>query len=110
MMQGAFSLAFLKRSRTHEAPTPTNISTNSEPALRDLRADRREALGPLEELHDLLEVGLGLVHAGHVVEGHARVGLHLELGLGLAEGHRVARAAHPAARRARPGPRCAGRA
>mmetsp|Transcript_2194 Transcript_2194/g.7850 ORF Transcript_2194/g.7850 Transcript_2194/m.7850 type:complete len:390 (-) Transcript_2194:454-1623(-) len=32
-MQGAFSLAFLKRSRTREAPTPTNISTNSEPEM-----------------------------------------------------------------------------
>ena len=31
MMQGAFSLAVLKRSRTREAPTPTNISTKSEP-------------------------------------------------------------------------------
>ena len=30
-MQGAFFLAFSKRSRTREAPTPTNISTNSEP-------------------------------------------------------------------------------
>ena len=32
MIQGAFSLAVLKRSRTREAPTPTNISTKSEPA------------------------------------------------------------------------------
>mmetsp|Transcript_11925 Transcript_11925/g.32592 ORF Transcript_11925/g.32592 Transcript_11925/m.32592 type:complete len:313 (+) Transcript_11925:1308-2246(+) len=31
--QGAFSLAFLKRSRTRLAPTPTNISTNSEPEM-----------------------------------------------------------------------------
>ena len=31
MMQGLFSLARLNRSRTREAPTPTNISTNSEP-------------------------------------------------------------------------------
>mmetsp|Transcript_30131 Transcript_30131/g.37232 ORF Transcript_30131/g.37232 Transcript_30131/m.37232 type:complete len:234 (-) Transcript_30131:340-1041(-) len=30
-MQGAFFLAWEKRSRTREAPTPTNISTNSEP-------------------------------------------------------------------------------
>ena len=32
-MQGAFSLACLNRSRTFEAPMPTNISTNSEPAM-----------------------------------------------------------------------------
>ena len=31
-MQGAFSLAWRNRSRTREAPTPTNISTKSEPA------------------------------------------------------------------------------
>jgi len=32
MMQGALDLAFSKRSRTREAPTPTNISTNSDAA------------------------------------------------------------------------------
>ena len=31
MIQGAFSLACLNKSRTREAPTPTNISTKSEP-------------------------------------------------------------------------------
>ena len=31
MMAGDFSLACLKRSRTRDAPTPTNISTKSEP-------------------------------------------------------------------------------
>ena len=32
-MQGAFCLACSKRSRTREAPTPTNISTKSEPEI-----------------------------------------------------------------------------
>ena len=32
-MHGAFSLACLNRSRTREAPTPTNISTKSEPEI-----------------------------------------------------------------------------
>eukprot|EP00952_Eustigmatos_sp_NYUAD-ZCMA_P008268 34521-Eustigmatos_ZCMA.PRE.1 len=31
-MHGAFFLACSNRSRTRDAPTPTNISTNSEPA------------------------------------------------------------------------------
>ena len=31
MMAGDFSLACLNRSRTRDAPTPTNISTKSEP-------------------------------------------------------------------------------
>eukprot|EP00970_Alexandrium_tamarense_P018019 scaffold13280_cov69-Alexandrium_tamarense.AAC.1 len=33
MMQGAFFLACENTSRTREAPTPTNISTNSEPEI-----------------------------------------------------------------------------
>ena len=33
MMQGAFSLACLNKSLTREAPTPTNISTKSEPEI-----------------------------------------------------------------------------
>ena len=32
-IDGAFPLAFLNKSRTLEAPTPTNISTNSEPDI-----------------------------------------------------------------------------
>ena len=32
-MQGEFSRACLKRSRTRLAPTPTNISTKSEPEI-----------------------------------------------------------------------------
>ena len=33
IMHGAFFLAFANRSRTRDAPTPTNISTNSEPEM-----------------------------------------------------------------------------
>lgn len=33
IMQGAFFLAWLKRSRTRAGPTPTNISRNSEPEM-----------------------------------------------------------------------------
>ena len=33
MMAGAFSRACSNRSRTRAAPTPTNISTNSEPEM-----------------------------------------------------------------------------
>ena len=33
MMQGAALRACAKRSRTRAAPTPTNISTNSEPEM-----------------------------------------------------------------------------
>ncbi len=33
IIHGAFSLAVLNKSLTLEAPTPTNISTKSEPAI-----------------------------------------------------------------------------
>ena len=33
MIEGAFSFAFLNRSLTLDAPTPTNISTKSEPEI-----------------------------------------------------------------------------
>ena len=39
-------------------------------AARDARAERVELLRVLEELDDLLELRLGLVHAGDVDEGH----------------------------------------
>ena len=91
-------LAWSNRSRTREAPTPTNISTNSSPrsrrrtpasprdgareerlagarradeqhAARDARVEGVELL-ELSELDDFLELGLGLVDARDVGEGH----------------------------------------
>mmetsp|Transcript_12990 Transcript_12990/g.36850 ORF Transcript_12990/g.36850 Transcript_12990/m.36850 type:complete len:647 (+) Transcript_12990:384-2324(+) len=55
----------------------------------DLRAQRGEALRLLQEHHDLLELCLGAVDTHDVVEGHAGVRLHLNLGLRLAEVHGV---------------------
>jgi hypothetical protein len=47
-------------------------------AARDPRAQALVALGVAQEIHDLDELVLGLVDAGDVVEGHARllIGLH----------------------------------
>ena len=42
-------------------------------AARDARAERVELLGVLQELDDFLELGLGLVDAGHVVERDDRL-------------------------------------
>ena len=99
MMHGAWDLPCSKRSRTRLAPTPTNISTKSEPdiekngrpaspatalassvlpvpggpdqqrALGKAAAEPGEFLRVLQELDDLLQLDLGLVGAGHVGEG-----------------------------------------
>ena len=115
-MQGAFSLACSNRSRTRAAPTPTNISTNSEPVMEKNGTPASPAtarassvlpvpggptsstplgmrppsalvlLGVLEEVHHLLQLGLGLVDAGHVGEGRLELLAVVDLGLGAAEG------------------------
>ena len=117
MMHGAFACAWAKRSRTRAAPTPTNISTNSEPESEKngtpaspatARASSvlpvpggptrstplgmrppslRNFSGVLEELDDLPELVHRLVDAGHVVEADARVGLGLHPRAGLPEAH-----------------------
>ena len=121
-MQGACFLACSNMSRTREAPTPTNISTKSEPgdreerhvrlagdgareqglagagradqqhALGDAAADLLELLRVLEELDDLLELLLGLVDAGDVVEGDPALLLGQQPRARLAEAHRLAAA------------------
>ena len=120
MMQGAALPACSNRSRTRAAPTPTNISTNSAPemreerhaglagdgarqqrlagagradqqnALRDARAEPAERCRVAQEGDDFLQLDLGLVDAGHVVEGHLRVGLDIDLGARLADRHQAA--------------------
>ena len=58
-------------------------------AARDARAERVELLGVLEELHDLLELRLRLVHAGDVRERHDGLVAEEHAGAALAEGHRL---------------------
>ena len=102
-MQGEFFLAWSNRSRTRLAPTPTNISTNSEPeiekkgtpaspatallrrvlpvpggptsrhALGDARAEGHELLGVLQELDDLGQLLFGLLDPGDVGERDGRL-------------------------------------
>ena len=114
-MHGLLRFAWSNRSRTRLAPTPTNISTNSEPemlkngtpaspataramrvlpvpggpdeqhAARDARAERVELLGVLEELHDLLELRLRLVDPGDVGERDDRLVAEEHPGAALAE-------------------------
>ena len=55
-------------------------------ALRDLPADGQVFARQLEEVHDLLQLLLGLVHAGHVVEGDARLAVRHHVGPRLAQG------------------------
>src|SRR6204780_4118470 len=123
MMQGACFLACSNMSRTREAPTPTNISTKSEPemvkkgtlaspatarAISVLPGGGGPAKNPpggmapaeplilsgiAQEFDDLLQILLGLVDAGDVLEGDAAMGLGQHLGARFAEAHRLAGAA-----------------
>ncbi len=63
---------------------------DEEHAARDAPAEPLELLRVAQELDDLLEVFLGLVDAGDVLEGDAAMGLGEELGLRLAEAERLA--------------------
>src|SRR6185436_11849480 len=64
-----------------------------EDALGDAAAQAGELLRVLEEGDDLLDLVLGLLDAGHVGEGDLALVLGQQLGLRLAEAHRLA-AAH----------------
>src|SRR5512132_1812459 len=97
IMAGARLRACSNRSLTRAAPTPTNISTNSEPEIEKngtlaspatafassvfpvpgqqytLWHPAPEAAVPLgifQKLDDLAQLVLGLIHTGHVVEAH----------------------------------------
>ena len=102
MMQGEFFLACSKRSRTRLAPTPTNISTNSEPEMLKkgtpaspetalaisvlpvpggptsrtplgMRAPRLTNFsGSLQEFDDFLQFLFGFFVAGDIVKGDGR--------------------------------------
>ena len=114
-MHGAFFLPCSKRSRTRDAPTPTNISTKSEPliekngtfaspatarassvlpgarrahqqdALRDAPAELLELLRLAQELDDFLEFLFRFVNTGDVLERHFFLGARRELRAALAE-------------------------
>ena len=122
-MHGEACFACSKRSRTREAPTPTNISTKSEPemekngtpaspatapreqrltgtrrpveqhTLRDARAERLELLRVLEELLDLLQLLDRLLDAGDVLEADLRRVGRHPLRARLPEGHHLRAAA-----------------
>src|SRR3546814_14915566 len=62
-------------------------------ALRDLAAEALELLRVAQELDDLLQLLLGLVYAGDVVEGDATDLLGQQARLRLAEAHGLAAAA-----------------
>src|ERR1700737_3235935 len=92
-MQGLFFLAWSKRSRTRLAPTPTNISTNSDPEMLKKGTPPSPATALLisvfEELDPLGQLLLGLLHPGHVDEGHLRLVAGDHPGPAAPEGHRL---------------------
>ena len=133
-MHGAWALPCSNRSRTRLAPTPTNISTKSEPdiekngrpaspatalassvfpvpggpdqqrPLREPAAEPGELLRILEELDDLLQLHLRLVGTGDVGEGDLGRIAREELCLGFAEGEGAAPAGLELAEQEEPEP------
>src|SRR5215470_12177002 len=85
--------ARLAGDRAGEERLPRPGSAHQEDALRDPAAELGELLRVLQEGDDLLELLLGLVDAGDVVEGDLVRVLGEELGTALPERHRLA-AAH----------------
>ena len=67
-----------------------------------LAAEPLEFAGVAQELDDLLQVGFGLVDAGHVLEGDAAMRLGQKLGAALAEAERLAAGALHLARQENP--------
>jgi hypothetical protein len=63
-------------------------------ALRDLGAYLFELVGIAKVVHELLELGLDLVHARDVLEGRLQIGAVVELRLVLTERQRSLRPAH----------------
>ena len=90
-MQGALASACAKRSRTRAAPTPTNISTNSEPlrlkngTLRlagdRARQQRLAGAGRADEQHALRECGRRGSCTSSGVFRNSTISLQLVLGL-----------------------------
>ena len=82
--------AGLARHRAREQRFARARRSDQQHAARDARAERGEALGELEELHDLLQLFLGFVRAGHIVEGDRGAVGGDQPRLALAERHRLA--------------------
>ena len=91
--------ARLARDRAREQRLAGARGPDQQHAARQARAEHAVALGVLQELDDLLQLGLGLVDAGDVGEGRLGVLLDVDLGAALADRHQAA-GAHAARRHA----------
>jgi hypothetical protein len=69
--------------------------TDEQDAFRHAPAETAVFVRVLEEVDDLAQLVLRLVDPRHVLEGHAGVGLDVDLGLRLADGHEASGAAEP---------------
>ncbi len=67
--------------------------TQQQHAARNLRAQRLELVRVLQKVNDFLQLLLGLVHAGDIGEGDARLRVGKPAGAAFTEGHRLPRSA-----------------
>jgi hypothetical protein len=87
----------LARHRLGEQRLARAGRAHQQHALGHPPAQAAVALGLPQEVHDLAQLVLGLVHAGDVLERDAGVGLDIDLGLALADLHQAALAPGEAA-------------
>ena len=80
----------LARDRAREQRLAGAGRPDQQHAARNAAAEPLELAGIAQELDDLLEILLGLVDAGDVLEGDAAVRLGQQLGAALAEAERLA--------------------
>ena len=83
--KGTLGLAGDRPGRAASCPVPGQ--SDQQHALGNLGAQGDVAVGVLQEIDDLLKLVLGLVAAGHVVEGDARVAVGHQPRPALAEAH-----------------------
>ena len=63
---------------------------NQKRALRNFSAEALKFVGVLEEVNDFDQVFLGLIYAGHIIEGHSALLFREQFSLGLAKAHGLA--------------------
>ncbi len=77
----------LSRNGFGKKGLPRSRRSNQQDTLRNLTPQGPKPVRGLEEIDDLLQLLLRLIHTGHVIEGNLRLILHIDPRLALPDGH-----------------------